>query len=54
MNVVLVYEGDAAYATVIDQLNAEVRHYKQIIARKGGSVSGSSGSGGGSTDGGDE
>lgn len=35
-NVVFIYEGDTAYATVIDQLNAEVRHYKQIIARKGG------------------
>ena len=47
MNVVLIYEGDTAYATVIDQLNAEVRHYNQIISRKkpGGS--------GGSSDGGD-
>ena len=48
-NVVFIYEGDTAYATTIDQMNAEVRHYKQIIARKGGgsgSGSGSSGSGG--------
>lgn len=38
-NVVFIYEGDTAYATTIDQMNAEVRHYKQIIARKGGSTS---------------
>ena len=36
MNVVLIYEGDTAYASTIDQMNAEVRHYRQIIARKGG------------------
>ena len=36
LNVILIYEGDTAYATVVDQLNAEIRHYKQIIARKGG------------------
>ena len=47
-NVVFIYEGDSAYATTIDQMNAEVRHYKQIIARKGGS-SGSSNSSGGTT-----
>ena len=41
LNAVLLYEGDTAYATVVDQMNAEVRHYKQIIARKrGGSSSG--------------
>ncbi|MBR5393558.1 MAG: hypothetical protein IK144_00580 [Bacteroidaceae bacterium] len=46
-NVIFIYEGDTAYATTIDQMNAEVRHYKQIIARKGGgSSSSSSGSGG--------
>jgi hypothetical protein len=53
MNVVLIYEGDSAYATTIDQLNAEVRHYKQIIARKGGGSSsggGSNNGGGGSND----
>ena len=45
-NVIFIYEGDTAYATTIDQMNAEVRHYKQIIARKGGgSSSSSSGSG---------
>ena len=47
-NVIFIYEGDSAYATTIDQMNAEVRHYKQIIARKGGG-SGSTGSGGGTT-----
>ena len=50
-NVILIYEGDTAYATTIDQLNAEVRHYKQIIARKGGP---SSGSGSGSGEGGQQ
>ena len=45
-NAVLLYEGDTAYADVVDQMNAEVRHYKQIIARKGGKVSaGSEGTG---------
>lgn len=46
LNVVLIYEGDTAYATVVDQMNAEVRHYKQIITRKGGTVSGTTGNGG--------
>ncbi len=46
LNVVLIYEGDTAYADAVDQMNAEVRHYKQIIARKGGKVSaGSDGTG---------
>lgn len=46
LNVVLIYEGDTAYADAVDQMNAEVRHYKQIIARKGGKVSaGSEGTG---------
>lgn len=40
MNVVLIYEGDTAYASVIDQMNAEVRHYRQIIDRKSGKTSG--------------
>lgn len=47
LNAVLLYEGDTEYATVVDQLNAEVRHYKQIIARKGGSTSSSTNQGGG-------
>ena len=46
-NVVFIYEGDSAYATTIDQMNAEVRHYKQIITRKGGGSGGSGSSGGG-------
>ena len=46
-NVIFIYEGDAAYAATIDQMNAEVRHYKQIIARKGGPSSAGSGSGSG-------
>ena len=46
LNVVLLYEGDAEYATVVDQLNAEVRHYKQIIARKGGTTSATTNTGG--------
>ena len=46
LNAVLLYEGDTAYADTVDQMNAEVRHYKQIIARKGGKVSaGSEGTG---------
>ncbi len=47
LNAVLLYEGDTAYATVVDQMNAEIRHYKQIIARKrgGGSSSGTTNSG---------
>ena len=45
MNVVLIYEGDTAYATVIDQMNAEVRHYRQIIARKGGTTPADNGGG---------
>lgn len=47
-NVIFIYEGDSAYATTIDQMNAEVRHYKQIIARKSGTSSGGT-SGGGTT-----
>lgn len=50
MDVVLIYEGDSAYATTIDQVNAEIRHYKQIIARKGGPSSGGGDNGGGSAD----
>ena len=49
MNVVLIYEGDTAYAETIDQLNAEVLHYKRIIARKSPSSSSQSGQGGGSS-----
>ena len=49
LNVVLLYEGDTAYADTVDQMNAEVRHYKQIIARKGGKTSSGSNSGGSTT-----
>ena len=44
LNAVLLYEGDTAYADTVDQMNAEVRHYKQIISRKrgGGSTGGTS------------
>jgi hypothetical protein len=38
------------YGTIIDLLNAEIEHYRQILARKGGG----SGGGGGSDDGGDD
>jgi len=48
-NVIFIYEGDGAYATTIDQMNAEVRHYKQIIARKGGPSAASSDSGQGAS-----
>ena len=51
-NVVFIYEGDTAYATTIDQMNAEVRHYKQIIARKGGPSGSSTDNGGGTNNGG--
>ena len=55
LNVVLIYEGDTAYADAVDQMNAEVRHYKQIIARKGGKVSaGSEGTGTGTGTGSNE
>ena len=50
MNVVLIYEGDTAYAETIDQINAEVRHYKQIIARKSPSTSSQGSQGGTSTE----
>jgi len=48
LSIVQVPEG-FDYATVIDRLNAEVEHYRQILARKG-VVSGSSSGGGGSDD----
>ena len=51
-NVVLIYEGDTAYATTIDQMNAEVRNYKKIIARKTASGSSSQQGGGSSQQGG--
>ena len=50
-NVVSIYEGDGGLDQFIDTMNAEVEHFKDILARKG-SGSGSGG-GGGSDDGGD-
>ena len=41
------------YNPVIDRLNAEVEHYRQILARKGTSTGTNSGGDGGSSDGGD-
>ena len=42
------------YNPVIDRLNAEVEHYRQILARKGTSTGTNSGGDGGSSDGGDD
>lgn len=49
INVAAVYEGDTDYRPFLLAVNAEVEHYKQILARKGFS-SGSSQSGSGSGD----
>ena len=53
LNVAAVYEGDTDYRPFLLAVNAEVEHYKQILARKGVTSGSSSGSGGGSSDGGD-
>lgn len=48
LNVASIYEGDADYRSFILKANAEVEHYRQILARKGvstGSTSNNSGSG---------
>lgn len=45
---------DLDYNPVIDRLNAEVEHYRQILARKGTSTGSNSGGDGGSSDGGDD
>ena len=45
---------DLDYSIVIDRLNAEVEHYRQILARKGTSTGTNSGGDGGSSDGGDD
>ena len=45
---------DLDYNPVIDRLNAEVEHYRQILARKGTSTGTNSGGDGGSSDGGDD
>ena len=54
INAMAICEVPAGYnfTTIIDLLNAEIEHYRQILARKGGG-SGGSGGGGGSDDGGD-
>lgn len=38
INVVLIYEGDAEYAAVIDQMNTEIQHYKEKNSRKGSTI----------------
>ena len=45
---------DLDYNPVIDRLNAEVEHYRQILARKGTNTGTNSGGDGGSSDGGDD
>ena len=52
INAMAICEVPAGYSfgTFIDLLNAEIEHYRQILARKGGG----SGGGGGSDDGGDD
>ena len=48
LNVASIYEGDTDYRPFILSVNAEIEHYRQILARKGVSTgSGSSGSGSG-------
>ena len=42
-----------AFGTIIDLLNAEIEHYRQILARKGGGSGGGNNGGGGDDDGGD-
>ena len=40
VDVAAIYEGDSDYESFIRAVNAEVEHFKQILARKGGSSSG--------------
>ena len=52
LNVASIYEGDTDYRPFILSVNAEIEHYRQILARKGvstGSGSSGSGNGGGGT-----
>ena len=44
-NVVSIYEGDGGLDTFIDTMNAEIEHFKDILARKGVSTGSSSNSG---------
>jgi len=41
LNVANIYEGDADYRPFILAVNAEIEHYRQILARKGVSSAGS-------------
>ena len=51
LNVASIYEGDTEYRPFLLAANAEVEHFRQILARKGVSTgSSSSDNGGGSTD----
>jgi hypothetical protein len=58
VNAMAICEVPAGYSfgSIIDLLNAEIEHYRQILARKGGggSSSGSNSSGGGTTPGDDQ
>lgn len=50
---IVEYPSDYNYNSIIDHLNAEIEHYRQILARKGVSSGGSSDNGGGDNGGGD-
>ena len=58
LNVASIYEGDTDYRSFILSANAEVEHYKDILARKGVSTGSSSNSGttpsGGTEEGGEQ
>ena len=52
-NVVSIYEGDGGLDTFIDTMNAEIEHFKDILARKGyssGSSSSTNSGNGGTTE----
>ena len=53
LNVASIYEGDADYRSFILKANAEVEHYRQILARKGVSTGSSSNNSGSGQQGGD-
>ena len=53
LNVASIYEGDTEYRPFLLAANAEVEHFRQILARKGISTGSSSNGNGGSDDGGD-
>ena len=54
LNVASIYEGDADYRSFILKANAEVEHYRTILARKGVSTGSSSQNGQQSTDNGQQ